>query len=206
MTVPTDPGDLWKELHSGVSAFVRRRIRNRADADDVVQGVFLRVHRGLESLRDEQRVHAWIYRAARNAVIDHYRSKGRSREEAVGLWDDLREQDHGEPFGSEAGLRELAGCLRPLMARLSEPDRLALARVDIDGVSQVAAARELKLSTSGMKSRVQRARGRLKELVEACCLVERGRRGDILSHTPREGHCGECGETRECSSRSQPAV
>ena len=62
---------VYTELHTGISAFVRRRVRNPADVDDIVQRVFLQVHRGLDDLRDKERLHGWIYRTARNAVVDH---------------------------------------------------------------------------------------------------------------------------------------
>jgi RNA polymerase sigma-70 factor (ECF subfamily) len=62
---------VYAELHTGIAAFVRRRVRNPADADDIVQKGFLQVHRGLDGLRDDERLRGWIYRAARNAIVDH---------------------------------------------------------------------------------------------------------------------------------------
>jgi RNA polymerase sigma-70 factor (ECF subfamily) len=69
MTVMTsDTGQLWEQLHTSIRGFVSRRVRNPADVDDVVQRVFLQVHRGLPSLRDEDRVHAWVYRTAQRST------------------------------------------------------------------------------------------------------------------------------------------
>jgi RNA polymerase sigma-70 factor (ECF subfamily) len=193
---------LWNDLYSGVSAFVRRRVRNRADAEDVVQSLFLRLHRNLGSLRDGGRVHAWIYGAARNAIIDHYRARGRAKETPVGSWEDLEPEVKGVFEPEQKALQELATCLRPLMRRLAPSDRQALELVEIDGLSQVAASRRLEISVSGMKSRVQRARRRLRSAVEACCRVEPGSRGGIrgFAGCPSTG----CAEARASVCEPSP--
>ena len=60
--------ELWQELHRNLRAFIRRRVRNEADVDDLVQRVLLQIVGGLGSLREVERLHAWIYRVARNAI------------------------------------------------------------------------------------------------------------------------------------------
>ena len=57
IAMASDTEHLWQEMQTGIRAFVSRRIRQPADVDDVVQRVFLRVHQGLSSLRDGERVH-----------------------------------------------------------------------------------------------------------------------------------------------------
>jgi RNA polymerase sigma-70 factor, ECF subfamily len=51
---------VWSELHANIRGFVARRVRQQADVDDIVQRVFLRVHRALPALRDTEKLHAWI--------------------------------------------------------------------------------------------------------------------------------------------------
>src|ERR687889_834925 len=69
------PADLpWEELHGNLRAFVGRRVRNPADVDDLVQRVLLQIVKGLDSLRDLSRLHAWVYRTARNVIVDYYRA------------------------------------------------------------------------------------------------------------------------------------
>ena len=64
----------WEELHGNLRAFISRRVRNPADVDDLVQRVLLQIVKGLASLRDAERLHAWVYRTARNVIVDYYRS------------------------------------------------------------------------------------------------------------------------------------
>jgi RNA polymerase sigma-70 factor (ECF subfamily) len=83
-----------------------------------------------------------------------------------------------------------------MIERLPEPYREALALVELRGLSQVEAAARLGLSVSGAKSRVQRGRRMLRDLVVACCDVSLGARSDVTDFTLRRGaSCGGCGPT-----------
>jgi RNA polymerase sigma-70 factor (ECF subfamily) len=188
---------VWRALHANIHAFVRRRVRHPADADDIVQRVFLQVHRSLPTLRSADALHAWIYQTARRVIVDHHRAAVNRREEPAGSTVDGALADRAGAADVQAddasALRELAGCLEPLVATLAERDREALRLVEVDGMSQVDAARRLGLSPSGMKSRVQRARARLRAAVELCCQVELDRRGGLLAYQARDdGPCGTC--------------
>jgi RNA polymerase sigma-70 factor (ECF subfamily) len=187
---------IWREFHADLLRFVARRVSNPADAEDVVQRVFLQVHRALPTLRDSERLPAWLHQMTRRAIVDFYRTAPRRREVPSGGGGDFDDRLVEADANVElSALAELAGCLRPLMAQLSEPDRQALALVEFAAVSQVDAAAQLGVSVSGMKSRVQRARRRLREVVEACCRIELDRRGGVAAY---EAHCngtsaGQCG-------------
>ena len=185
-TVTADTERVWSELHAGLRRFVGRRVRNPADVDDVVQQVFLRVHRALPSLRDADHIHAWIYQTTRRAIADYYRSPASRREVPSGdALDVAPDRAASAPDDERTAARELAGCLQPLVAELSAADREALRLVEVDGLTQTEAAHRLGLSVSGMKSRVQRARARLRAVVEACCRVELDRRGGLIAYEPR---------------------
>jgi RNA polymerase sigma-70 factor, ECF subfamily len=201
VSLMSDTERVWADLHANLRSFVSRRVRNAADVDDLVQRVFLQVHRALPTLRDEDRIHAWVYQTTRHAIADYYRAPTSRREVPVGDALDL-DAGGGSAIGGDdapeqSALHELAGCLRPLFEELSPEDQDALRSVEFEGLTQVEAARRHGLSTSGMKSRVQRARTRLKAIIEDCCRVEQDRRGGIVSFEPRAQdrcgcHSGEC--------------
>lgn len=200
---------VWTELHSGITAFVRRRVRNPADADDIVQRVFLQVHRGLDGLRDDERLHGWIYRTARNAIVDHYRASAPRREIASGDAVDVADlpgagtTGHADPDEEQAALRELAQCVGPLLDHLPAHDAQALRLTDLEGVTQAEAARRLQLSVSGMKSRVQRARVRMKQVFEECCRIQLDGRGGVHDYAPRAA--SQCAPARPCAPRQKGA-
>lgn len=192
----------WEQLHADLRAFIGRRVRNPSDVDDLVQQVLLQIVKGLSSLRDTGRLHAWVYRTARNVVVDHYRASAGRREIASGSGDDLSVEDrttapaHGFDEGDDAALRELATCMTPLLRRLPPAYRDAVTLTDLEGISQTEAARRAGLTTSGMKSRVQRGRQQLKAVLNACCRVQLDRSGAIDSYVrvaPDADGCGGCG-------------
>lgn len=62
------------ELYESIDRFVRRRVRNAADAADIVQEVFLRLA-SQEPPITVEKVRAWLYRTARNRIVDFWRSR-----------------------------------------------------------------------------------------------------------------------------------
>ena len=204
-----NPADVpWDEWHRNLRAFIARRVPNDADADDLVQRVLLQVVRGLGSVRGDDRIGAWIYRTARNAIIDHYRSAVVRREVPLGGHDEPVFADRAAPSDVDdpTALEELAArCLSPLVARLSPSARQALQLVEVEGMTQIEAAEKLGLSVSGMKSRMQRARRQLKALVDQCCRVDLDRRGGVISYAPKDTcACGTCADAGTKSGR--PAI
>lgn len=191
----------WQDLHGNLRAFISRRVHNQADVDDLVQRVLLQIVKSLDTLRHAERLHAWVYRTARNVIVDYYRATGSRRELAAGDAADLEAAAAvaPEPFddGDGASLRELATCLEPMLSRLPPAYQEAIRIVDLEGATQQQAARRAGVSLSGMKSRVQRGRQQLREVLEACCRIDLDRRGGISAYTARQPDacgCSGCGD------------
>jgi RNA polymerase sigma-70 factor (ECF subfamily) len=164
---------------------VAARVNDRELAADITQDVIVRsiASGALERVDNPA---AWLYRSARNAVIDHYRTRrNHSSLDGLEAWPEEDVDDR-----PNEAMRELSRCLQPMLDQLSPAGRDALVRVDVDGQTQLRAARELGLSLSGMKSRVQRGRRDLKKLLEQCCTVEVDRRGGVTDYHPIASACG----------------
>jgi RNA polymerase sigma-70 factor, ECF subfamily len=193
---------VWTELHAGIRGFVARRVRQQADVDDVVQRVFLQVHRALPTLRETDKLHAWVYQTTRRAIADFYRAPSQNREVATGTAEDIANElaVNDSLEDDEAATRELSTCLKPLMGGLTAADQEALQMVEFDGVTQVEAAARLGLSVSGMKSRVQRARSHLRSALHDCCKIAVDRRGGVISYEGKSGSCESCASPDSDSS------
>jgi RNA polymerase sigma-70 factor, ECF subfamily len=197
MTTKTE--ELWKAVHDGLRAFIAKRVNDQDHVDDILQDVFVRVHRQMDTVNDPRRIVSWIYRVTRNAIIDHYRKPGRQREIPAGLSSELEVLDEVLK-NSEAARRdegggsrsELAGCIRPMIERLSQDYRDAITLVEIGGLTQQAAAKQMGTSLSGMKSRVQRGRKQLKQMLEDCCLIQLDRRRAVMDYNVRDNECDSC--------------
>jgi RNA polymerase sigma-70 factor, ECF subfamily len=187
---------VWLEFHDRMRRFVLKRVRNEADADDIVQKVFLQMHRSLRGLRNGDRMDVWLYRIARNAITDYYRAPARRRELAAGS---TAEMDVLSPLSSEGrgDASEVAGaaaCLRPMLDGLPPEYGRALRRVDLDGETQRSVAEAEGISVSGMKARVQRGRRRLREILLECCEIELDRRGGVMECASRGSGGSGCQE------------
>jgi RNA polymerase sigma-70 factor (ECF subfamily) len=188
---PAAADELWRELHVRLRGFVRARISDPEAADDVAQEVLLRLHRTLAALRAEDRLDAFAYRIARNAIIDHYRARAIAKESPETpdvVVAHVEAGSDGEEERESGGRQELARCLAPLIRQLPEPYREALTLTDLGTLSQTEAARLVGLSVPGMKARVQRARVQVRNLLTSCCEValDPGRQ---ISDIRRTGPC-----------------
>jgi RNA polymerase sigma-70 factor, ECF subfamily len=166
-------------------AFIARRVESPEIADDLTQDVLLRI---VISQHDQlENPTAWLYRLARNVIIDHYRAR-QSRARLAS--DPARGPDAtDDPYAEapEQAQRELATCLHSLVDQLAEPYRSAVTAVDLQSQTHAEAARAIGLSISGMKSRVQRGRIQLRQLLTDCCRVHLGATGGISSYEPTNG-------------------
>jgi RNA polymerase sigma-70 factor, ECF subfamily len=172
----------WKDLDAKLRPFVARRVRASVDVDDVLQEIFMRMQRGLSTLRDDERFGPWLFRIARTTIVDHHRRAARLpldeliEDSALPVDDD----DDGDLVE-----RELATYVAPFVASLPSPYREALTLTELEGLSQKLAAEMLGISLSGMKSRVQRGRVRLRALFDACCEFALDARGRVIACEPR---------------------
>lgn len=187
----TDTSVLWTEFAAPLRAFVARRVPPGIEPDDVVQEVFLRVVRHLPSLRDSDRIDSWLYQIARNALHDAMRVRQRRDSRTDAIDSDLPAAAAEDDV--RAAEAELAPCLTAMVARLAEPYREAINFTSVQGLSQTAAAKRAGVSVSGMKSRVQRARAQLKDMLLRCCEVQIDRRRGVSDYHPRDpAGCGTC--------------
>ena len=196
--MPTTTDVPWRELHGNLQLFVGRRVRNQADVDDLVQRVLLQIVQGLGALRDSERLHAWVYRSARNVIADYYRSPATRREVLSGDAEDTAGTVSADaPVDDEReALPELAACLAPMLRQLSPAQREAVVLTELEGITQAEAAARVGVSVSGMKSRVQRGRRELRAILDACCRIDLDVRGGVVDYAPRRpdagGGCGSC--------------
>ena len=187
---PPSRDEDWRVLDASLRPFVARRVAAE-DTDDVLQEVYLRLHRSASSLEDDQRFGAWVVRIARNAIVDHHRV--RSRHPVVGevLGEPPQEEMAELPEDSEAE-SVLAAYAATRVAALPEPYREALTLTELEGLSQKEAAARLGISYSAMKSRVQRGRQQVREAVERCCEVAVDARGHVIDYAPRDSRGCSC--------------
>lgn len=180
--------ELWQDVAARLRPFVARQVPP-TDVDDVLQDVFVRMQRGLSSIRDEERFTSWLFQVARSSVAEHVRAKARhpvAPEVDIELPALVAEDDDRDAS------RSLSSCVSLFVARLSSPYREAVTLVELEGMTAREAADMLGISVSGMKSRVQRGRQHLREMFDQCCVIALDARGKVTEFSPRVPRCSSC--------------
>ncbi len=168
---------IWHEFAEKLGQFIRSRVSDPVAAEDILQDVFVRIQKRLDQLRDPAKLQGWLYLIARNAVIDYYRS----RRETV----ELPESLPTEPSSDDSEVEALQAAFGRMIYSLPEPYRDALVLTELEGLTQQELAERVGISLSGAKSRVQRRRALLKDLLDQCCSFEFDRRGKVIGCEPR---------------------
>ena len=167
----------WAAHEPELRGWLRRRLGNPALADDLLQDLFLKALRQGERFCSVHNARAWLFEVARNTLADHLRVA----RDTVELPDDLP-----APADEPATVDTLTACLPRVLSELSDEDREAITLCDLQGMSQAdfAAARGLNLSAA--KSRIQRARLRLKQRMTQVCQVQLDATGHVADFVPRK--------------------
>ena len=187
----TEPNEIvarvWDESRSRLRNFIGRRVKNDADTEDILQDVFFKIHLNIQKLKDPQKIYPWVFRTTRNAIADHYRHGTLD----VSVLDDDSAAFAFEPDDS-AVEEEVLRWLEPMLSELPSKYRDAVLLADIKGMSQKDVSEKLDISLSGAKSRVQRGREKLKEILLDCCRFEFARSGKIVEYRRQKKECVGC--------------
>ena len=178
-------GELWEAFNRQLFSFIRKRVNDTQDAEDLLQEVFLRVHTRLDSLRDQERLVPWLYQVARNAVIDYYRGT-RDLAPLMDRFPVLDEPAEPDPAA------EIAAGLEEMLKSLPDLYRETLLLSEIQGKKHKDIAVQLGISLSGVKSRVERGRELMRRDLWECCHFEFDRRGHLIHYEPRPECCPVC--------------
>jgi RNA polymerase sigma-70 factor (ECF subfamily) len=177
--MPLTGEEVHEKFDAGLRRFVAARVRDPDSAEDVVQDVYLNIQTRIGTIEDKEKVGAWVYRVARNAVYDFYRTRKPTQE-----LDEI--SPNPGPHGRREMEAKLSESVRGMLDGLSPDHKTAFYLTEYEGMIQSDLAAELGISGSGAKSRVQRARARLKALLLDCCHFELDRRGKVINYYGRE--------------------
>lgn len=175
--------NVWDTFNVNLKQFILKRVASEDNAEDILQEVFVKIHTRIHTLRDEEKLPGWIYQIARNAIYDYYRSQ----RDTLALPD--ASDFIAEGTLEESAIEELLPCIREMVERLPAEYRQALILTEYEGLSQKELAERLGISYSGAKSRVQRAREKLKKMLLDCCHFQFDHSGRVIDYQPRLDCC-----------------
>jgi len=166
----------WNAYAAELRHWASRRLANPAEVEDLLQDLFLKALRQGDRFCSIDNTRAWLFEVARNALADRLRA----RHDSEALHDDL-----ADTVEETATVDQLASCLPRVLSELTEEDREAITWCDLQGMPQAEFARLKNLSMSGAKSRLQRARERLRTRMATACQVKQDDSGQVVDFIPR---------------------
>ena len=172
---------IWGDFKNELLGFIKARVKDDDLANDILQEVFIKIHLKINQLKDKDKLSSWVYSISRNTIIDYFRKQKREGFISNSESDLIQEL--------EISQKDFSSCLKSFIPALSTKDQDALLKTSFEGLSQKEYAEQINLSYSATKSRVQRARERLKELFVACCQVETDQYGNVIASKEEECNC-----------------
>lgn len=148
---------------------------NREDAEDLVQDVLLKLFPKLEEMKAIEKLSPWLSRVLYRQFVDKYRQQQR---QALNLVDDDIEEEQLAERESRSGPEDVAnseltlGMLSQAIDRLNEDQRQLILLHDVEGYSLPELREILDVPLGTLKSRLNRARGQLRESIKKWNLYE----------------------------------
>ncbi len=173
----------WAQHEAELRGFLTQKAANPAQAEDILQETFLRAVSEGRKFCSLENPRAWLFRVARNQLIDH------SRRAETKLASTELAADIADKFDEIPVVQTLDICLPKALTQLNEEDRSIIEHCDLDGLSQADFAAKNRLTLVATKSRIQRARKRLKSELVELCKVNYDEAGNVCCFSAKGSQC-----------------
>jgi RNA polymerase sigma-70 factor (ECF subfamily) len=179
---------IYTQFHNSLLSFIRSKIKSREDAEDILQNVFIKISANVNGLADEEKLQSWIFTITRNAIIDYYRAHASKKSVSI-------EEDQEENMLDDIQTDPTKGldqCINTMINLLPDEYKSIIIDSELKGIKQKDMAEKYGMAYPSMRSRVQRGRERLKQLLYNCCHIETDRHGNVLEARGRTDCNGPC--------------
>lgn len=179
----TEVTNIWTDFHKELKAFILNKIRNSADTDDILQEVFIKIIRNIDKVNQAENLRHYLYGIVRNTINDYFRNK-KQMVDNTEIEEKITEE---ETQSLNTTIAEC--CIKPFINKLPNNYREALLITEFQDISQKDLAERLNISYSGAKSRVQRGKEKLKELILNCCSYQSDKYGNLIDSEDKNCDC-----------------
>ena len=169
----TEINTIWIDLNEELYKFILGKIKDEQVSKDIHQEVFLKVQAKIHQLKHTSKLTSWVYQITRNTIIDYFR-KGNNKNVSIDNFDIPEVDTNSFDYSN------LTNCINQKIENLSTNHKEAIILTSFKNYSQKELAEHLKISYSGTKSRVQKAKEILRENILDCPNVESDSTGKLL--------------------------
>ena len=187
---------IWQEHHDKLLAFIRKQVKQKEVAEDLLQDVFLKIRDKIGQLKDQEKLQSWMFQLTRNVIIDYFRKQSRQT--------DPEWEDEDETGRESNRMEEAENWIGSYILNLPENYREAVVLYELEGKSIADIANQLQISYTNARARVQRGRQTLKKNLLDCCTFHVDAYGNIIDYKrrPKEESCN-CDDKSKSSSTNR---
>ncbi|MBT1703169.1 sigma-70 family RNA polymerase sigma factor [Chryseosolibacter indicus] len=170
----------FDSIYKAIHDYTWKLTGSKEKTDEITQEVFIKVHQSLHTLNDDKKILSWLKKIIYNTLIDHYRAENRFQ---IAELSDLMQPDDS---ADEEGFSDVVQCIEALIELMPPEERSLLMAIEVQGVSQTEYAQQHNLPISTVKSRIQRAREKLRTKITSNCFLLTDRYGNIMDYRKPE--------------------
>jgi RNA polymerase sigma-70 factor (ECF subfamily) len=174
---------IWNKFRNELLNFIKAKVNDEYEAEDILQEVFIKIYKNIEQLDDESKLKSWLFKITRNTIIDHYRKSKSSELQIQEIEDTLVNEEENTNMNDE-----ISTCLKLFLKELPDKYKEPLEMYEFKGMKHREISKELNISLSGSKTRIQRAREKLREVLIECCELEFDAYGNIVEYEQKESY------------------
>lgn len=174
--------------------FIQSKVKSPDDAYDIYQEVLIKILTKAHQIKSTESLKSWLFMVARNQITDFYRVRKQDLDiEQIISQPAYEEEEH-------SAYVHLESCLTGLVDQLPGDYKELLIASEINGKSQKELSESLNLNYVTVRSKVQRGRARIKNMILDSCSLEKDRAGRVLNCEPREDKKIDCNaRTASCA-------
>jgi RNA polymerase sigma-70 factor, ECF subfamily len=187
--------EVWDQYKTHLYQFIYKRVKNEQDSKDLLHDVLIKTYQFCSKGKPVLYLKSWLFKVTHNAIADYHNKRNSNKFSAI---DDC----HTADSDLSSVYREASIYIKALVKLLPEKYSSPLIMSDLDDMDQKAIAQQLGLSLTAAKSRIQRARKKLKECFLRCCLVEFDDNGEMISFDIKP----QCKALIDDKGRSAPMI
>jgi len=177
----------FERYENELRQFINHRVSNRFDAEDLFQNLWIKVLINQDSLHKVDNIRAWLFQIARNNLIDFYRKNNKEiPADSIGDVSILVEETESE---SDNYNKECSSYLLRKLKEMPEKYQLPLWLHVGDNWKHQKISSHINVSLSGSKTRVHRAKSKLKQTLMDCCHVQFDSYGNIVRYESKKLCC-----------------
>lgn len=167
---------IWKQFNEELYFFILKKVKNETATNDIFQNTFLKIHKNLYQLKEEEKLKAWVFQIARNEIANHFKNEAKY----------IAPVEEIEEIISEK--KDDYCCFDRFINDLPTIYRETIELVYLKGKKQDEVAEILAISLANVKARIRRSKDILKEKFSECCKYEFDKNGSLIG----EPNCSKC--------------